>query len=432
MLKVLAVIFTVVITSFYFFPFEFTFLPGVNTKMMLAALGLVILGINLARERSALINKDLFQLSLWGIGVSIIGLIAVTYNNTPDYTYASYIISMWVWLGGAYTVTRLIKWVHGQVSIQLVCHYLIAVCVVQCIIAFAMGQSPYLKQFVDSFLASEGFMGRVEHRLYGIGASLDVAGMRFATVLVIIAYYCVDMVKSVSYKNMIVYLFSFLVIILIGNMIGRTTIIGVGIALGYWLFMTVMAYKDKKNIRMLWGCLSGLVLFLLPVILYLYQTNVSIYNNIRFAFEGFFSLWEKGRWETHSTDMLMNMFVFPNNLKTWLIGDGYFDNPYGRDPYYTGPIWHGFYQQTDVGYLRFIFYFGIVGMLTFVFYMYKVAGICVRRFPNQWLLFVAVLFLNYIIWFKVSSDLFLVFALFLCISQEENDAYMKHAALKEP
>ena len=128
----------------------------------------------------------------------------------------------------------------------------------------------------------------------------------------------------------------------------------------------------------------------------------------------------------------MNMFVFPNNLKTWLIGDGYFDNPYGRDPYYTGPIWHGFYQQTDVGYLRFIFYFGIIGMLFFAFYMCKAAWICVKRFPNQWLLFVAVLFLNYIIWFKVSSDLFLVFALFLCISQEENDAYMKHAALKEP
>ena len=139
MLKVLAIIFTVVVTSFYFFPFEFAFLPGVNTKMIMAACGLVILGINLARERNALINKDWFQLSIWGIVVSVIGLISITYNDTPDYTYATYIISMWVWLGGAYTVTRLIKWVHGQVSIQLVCYYLIAVCVTQSIIAFMLG-----------------------------------------------------------------------------------------------------------------------------------------------------------------------------------------------------------------------------------------------------------------------------------------------------
>ena len=45
MIKILSIIFTIVVTSFYFFPFEFTFLPGVNTKMAMAGLGLVIFGI---------------------------------------------------------------------------------------------------------------------------------------------------------------------------------------------------------------------------------------------------------------------------------------------------------------------------------------------------------------------------------------------------
>ena len=31
---------TLVITSFYFFPFEFNFLPSANTKMILAGIGL--------------------------------------------------------------------------------------------------------------------------------------------------------------------------------------------------------------------------------------------------------------------------------------------------------------------------------------------------------------------------------------------------------
>ena len=159
-----------VLTSFYFFPFEFTFLPGVNTKMAMAGFGLILLAFQLARQRDSLINRDLFQLSLWAGLVSLIGLIAVTWNDTPDYEYASYIVSMWVWLSGAYVVIQSIRKLHGFVSVELVCHYLIVVCVLQCLIAIAMDQYPLLKQFVDNFLGSTGFMGKMENRLYGIGA----------------------------------------------------------------------------------------------------------------------------------------------------------------------------------------------------------------------------------------------------------------------
>ena len=66
------------------------------------------------------------------------------------------------------------------------------------------------------------------------------------------------------------------------------------------------------------------------------------------------------------------MVVFPDNWVTWLIGDGYAANPMDKtlsffDPYYTGPIYHGYYKGTDIGYLRYIFYFGLVGTFVFVF-----------------------------------------------------------------
>ena len=44
MFKYIAMLFVTVLTSMYFFPFEFFFLPGVNTKMMMAVLGLIIFG----------------------------------------------------------------------------------------------------------------------------------------------------------------------------------------------------------------------------------------------------------------------------------------------------------------------------------------------------------------------------------------------------
>lgn len=429
MTRIILIILTTIITSLYLFPFEFTFLPGANTKMIMAGLGLVILFVNMARGQRPAMDKEFFNLSLCAMGVSLAGLIAVTLNDTHDYTYASYIVSMWVWLGGAYTVIQVMRRVHGGVSIELVANYLIAVCVAQCVIAFTMDQYAPLKQFVDSFLASEGFMGKVEDRIYGIGASLDVAGMRFAAVLTIIISLCLRL-KPTDTKKMWLYLISFSIIVVIGNMIGRTTSVGAGIALFYALLCTMWGGSNRNTLGLFWKYIFVVSIILIPIVVYLYNTNVAIHNNLRFAFEGFFSLWEKGEWRTNSNSILTDMFIFPDNVKTWLIGDGYFDNPKDLDPYFIGEVTGGFYKGTDVGYCRFLFYFGLMGLGAFMYFMYRAMQICWNRFGSYRIMFLIILVLNYIVWVKVSSDLFLIFAIFLCVSKEENDEYEKNLQLE--
>lgn len=414
-------LFVTFVTSMYFFPFEFTFLPGINTKMVLAGLGLVLLFVNLARgTQGGEINRDFFNLSIWAMLISGISFVAITFNETYDYTFTTYIISMWVWLGGAYTTTRLMKVVHGYLNVTLICHYLIVVCIGQCAVAYAMDFIPTLKDYVDGFLGSSGFMGKVENRLYGIGAALDVAGSRFAAILLIIGYLCVHVKKDAGWFLRGCYIFSFFVIMYVGNMISRTTVVGGLVTLIYWFFILLMGNNNLRlEAKRTWLLFGGMLLVSLPIVVYYYHVNTSIHNNIRFAFEGFFSLVEKGRWETTSNEMLKNMYVFPDNVKTWLIGDGYFDNPYNLDLYYTGPNWAGFYKQTDVGYLRFVFYAGVFCMLAFIVYFFKVARVCICRFRGYALLFLAILLLNYIVWFKVSSDLFPVFAIFLCVTTSD-------------
>ena len=420
MIRILAIILTGILTSFYFFPFEFTFLPGANTKMIMAGLGLVILFVNMARGQRSTIDKDIFQLSLCAIGVSLAGLIAVILNDTQDYTYASYIVSMWVWLGGAYTVIQVMRRVHGGVSVELVANYLIAVCVAQCVIAFTMDQYIPFKQFVDSFLASEGFMGKVEGRLYGVGASLDVAGGRFAAVLMIIISLCMRL-KSTDTKKMWLYVISFSIIVMIGNMIGRTTSVGAGIALCYVLLCTIRGGGNRNTLGILWKYIFVVVIMLVPVVAYLYNTNLTIHNNIRFAFEGFFSLWEKGEWDVHSNNLLKEGFIFPDNLKTWIIGDGYMNDPW-EDPFYIGDGSYGFYKNTDVGYSRFIFYFGFVGLWAFMLFFAVASRICVKKYSYQRNLFLLLLLLNFILWVKTTTDIFLVFALFLCLNEKEKSS----------
>ena len=427
MYKYLVHIISIILTSFYFFPFETVFLPGVNTKMALAGIGLLILGKSLAQRRDAGINKDFFMLSLLALCISLASLLTMTINNTPDASFLTYFVSMWVWMGGAYTVVRWLDTAYGYVNVRLVCNQLIAVCVIQCLIAWTKDVYPPLQAWVDSFVGGEAFMGNTkEARLSGIGAALDVAGLRFSAVSVIIGY-ILSKAEELSHKQVVTYLISFLIIAVIGNMMSRTTTVGVGLALVYWIYSTnLLSLKQNIKNQKLWFWLGGILCVIIPVFIYLYFANDTFYKNIRFGFEGFFSLWETGEWQTSSNDILLeHMVVFPDNWVTWLIGDGYAANPMDKtlsffDPYYTGPIYHGYYKGTDIGYLRYIFYFGLVGTFVFVLFMWKSAWACIHRFKDYKMMFLMILLVNYIGWFKVSTDIFLVFAIFLVLSKKDD------------
>lgn len=420
MLKYIGILLTLVLTSCYYFPFETIALPGANTKMVLAAMSLPLIVVQMARGNISGVRKDLIQLMVWAMLMSLACLFSVTYNNTNDHSYTSYIISMLVWLAGAYFVVSCIKWLHDQISPRLVCNYVIAVCVAQCFVAYAIDLFPAFANIVDGFVAGEGFMGNVDSRMRGIGCALDVAGLRFSAALVMIAFLVVH-ANPDEKKHSPWYIAAFLIISVIGSMLGRSTLIGISLAFAYWAIVTLF-YKDgwlAKNKRRLWWWLVGVLAITIPLIVYFYNTNQAFHDNLRFGFEGFFSLWENGQWNVNSNNMLKKMVVFPDNLKTWLIGDGYILNPLGRDPYYVGELFAGFYKSTDIGYLRFIFYCGLIGLSIFTIYFVRVMQVCASRFNAYKAMLIMILLVNFIGWIKVSTDIFVVFALFLCIESEE-------------
>ena len=104
-----------------------------------------------------------------------------------------------------------------------------------------MSEYQPLKDFVDGFLGSTGFMGKVESRMYGIGASLDVAGMRFAAVLVIISFLCANL-DSANWQRRLGYIISFFFFFIIGNMIGSRTTDGAGIDMLCFIFYIVFFF----------------------------------------------------------------------------------------------------------------------------------------------------------------------------------------------
>lgn len=387
--------------------------------MAMAGVGLAVLGINLSRAKDALFNRNIFWVSLFALAVSFAGYISTTLNGTSDFSYASYIVSMWVWLSAAYVVVTAMKWVHGKVDCQLICDYIIAVCVAQCLIAIVMDFYPPLKSVVDSFLGGEGFMGKNETRLYGVGAALDVAGSRFAIALIIIAFFLSNTAKYVkNTPRLLWYLIAFVIILVIGNMMARTTIVG----LIFVVVIIVLAVRKQRistaqsnvNLKLWLLCVVGVSTLLM---VYMYHTNEMMHYHIRFAFEGFFSLVEKGHWEVRSNTQLLHQWhVDPINLKTWLIGDGYFQG-HNADPHYIGSYGF-FYGDSDVGYLRFIYYFGMLGLALFSLFFCVATYFCCKTTPAYKILYICILLVNFAIWAKVSTDIFLVFALFLLLENE--------------
>lgn len=402
-----------ILVSLFFFPFNTVWLPTVNTKMALAAFAPILLIINGARIGNSQFNHNLLALSLCGLFVSFVGFIAVVYNNTHDYTYASYFISMWVWLGGAYVVIKAIHFAHSSVSFQIVGNYLIAVSIIQCILAQIISHSALVADVVDSFMVSTGFMGKAENRLYGIGCALDVAGMKFAAVLIITAYLCV--VQDSRYKRWI-YILSFMFITIFGTMIARTAVVGVFLSALLLVILYILNDESRRKIKSSFLSSLSFLLILLPIIIFFYNTDVNFHSNIRFAFEGFFSLAEKGKWIVKSNQMMESMIVWPDNFKTWIIGDGYFENP-TNDFYYTGPAYN-YYMGVDTGYCRFLFYFGVIGLMAFSSVFIAATIICSKEMPKYAPVFWIILLLNFICWVKVSSDIFPVYALFLWLSAD--------------
>lgn len=410
-----------ILTSLYFCPFESALLPSVNTKKALAAFSIVLYFIRAAKLGNARLNQKMIYMSLFGFAVSMSGYISTVINNTSDYTYASYFVSMWVWIGGAYVVVKAMEWAYGNVTIRMVGNFLIAVCVAQCILAQLIDANDTVKDVVDGFMVSTGFMGKHESRLYGIGCALDVAGLKFCTVLLMNAFFLVT--PKSGHKNIerCIYMISFIIIAVYGSMIARTTNVGVILAFVLWImyyFINRNSKEASSNVAAVFKVFVIALLVFIPILVYLYNTDPAIQYKLRFAFEGFFSLYEKGEWDVGSNRSLEHMFIWPDNIKTWVIGDGYFSTPQD-DYYYLGPI-YDYYMGTDVGYSRFLFYFGILGLVAFSLVFIAAATICSRSYPKYTLLFWMIVLVNFVGWIKVSSDIFLVFALFLCVEGKED------------
>jgi hypothetical protein len=201
-------------------------------------------------------------------------------------------------------------------------------------------------------------------------------------------------------------------------MISRSTSIGVLIAI---VSFAILKWPGGGDVRFgkTWGIIGGGLLVAVTAVILFYQYDLAFRDNLRFGFEGFFSLVEKGEWRVSSNEILKGMVVWPETLETWLIGDGFFDNPDIPDRF--GQLYGGYYMKTDIGYLRYIFYFGCIGLAGMILAFAQMTVTCIRHTRKYTLTFLLLFAVTLIGWAKVSSDVIMVFAPFLILAYLDDD-----------
>lgn len=406
--------------SFYLFPIGFKGLPeSLNTKQMLAAFGAVLFILRAAAGKGLNFNVRLFSSFLFAVVFSVWCYFSATVNNSADYAYASYFMSFFVWIGGAYAVVEILKSAYGKVTLPMLTQFIAAVCIVQGILAIMVDDIPSLASFVDEWFIQDPTPKRV-HRLYGIGCSLDSGGVRMCFAEILIVHQLVTNKSLVGDRKMIVlYVASLLAIAVLGNMIARTATVGLLLGGAYYIYYINKIRSGRISTRQMlikrWVVFLAIVAFAGAA--YMYNHNADFHKDMRFAFEGFFNLFEKGEFTTGSTETLNDrMWIWPTDLRGWMIGYGHFEWSY------WGPLG----KQTDIGYCRFTLYCGLIGLVIFGLYFIYNASIVRRKFKDARVLALVLVALTFIIWIKVSTDIFQLYALLFCLPGDTDDEPTDH------
>lgn len=404
MRRVLVGLFLTVVVSFYVFPFSFTFLPhGINSKILVAVFGILAFIYDGIRKKGVYFSQYTIFGAVLASTFSIWCLISITNTSNYNTIYADYIVSYATWLAGAYGVYSVLRLEYEKVDLEIITRYLALVGVYQCITAVMIDNIPSFQAFVDRYMDLEQDFLHRGHRMYGIGAALDPAGIRFATILVMIAH---QFSTNPNVRNNSLYqtsdLVAFAIITIIGSVISRTTTIGAALGIGYIIIALFRMRKGgfvtmRMVQRFFWFIIvmAGIV----GAAIYFYQTSHTFQEYLRFGFEAFFNWVETGEFTTNSTEVLETMWVWPSDLHTWIFGRGTF----------------GIYENgTDIGYCNFTLYCGLVGMVIFSIYFLYCHFAMAKKYREFTLTAWLLTAITFIVWVKVTTDIFFIDALLFC------------------
>ncbi len=400
-----------IILFFYIYSVEFNGVPlGLGTRVFIGFLGFIYFSIHLfLKNINFKFQKDYILIISTLFFISVISTISVLLNKTYDIEFTiNYPISIFIILFASYFVKKMIQLKFKEVEIQHIINLIINVVIIQILIAILMFSIPPFRDFLNSIQINSHYEKIVlqesqNFRLNGFGSRFFGAGILNGFALILIA----SLLKFNKQETKVLRLsLSYLFIFVFGMMMARTTIIGALLSLIILILpkKTISLSQIKKHLKFIFYITILPIIFIL-LIIFLPGIKQQVSNVFKYGFEMFFNYFSSNSFESESTNKMIEMYVWPSTLKTYLIGDGLYTNPHNG--YY--------YMNTDIGYLRLIYYFGLIGLISYFIFQFNLIKILAYKAPKFKMMFIVLSLYLIILNFKGFSDLFFIGVLFLNI-----------------
>lgn len=340
--------------SYIFLPFNIPFVMG------LAGMPIFLYkNITFPRKDRKYVKDILLSL----LPVAIVATLSIIGNLSHDFYFVKWAITNMLYFFGAYLMFQLLRGAFREFSFGRLVDLLVLCAVVQLTLALIMFFSPTIKDVLqplihESEIAKEA-MERAATRLVGFGTHFFVSGTVHAFILIMIAFSFT--LRKVSLFKSVVLMLSFIFIAIVGTVMARTTLVGVLLA----IIIVSLMRKGKKYF------IPGLVVSTIicgTSLFFLDSMSEEMDVLFNFGFESFINFQNTGSFATSSTDSMFRMYKFPTTWETWLIGDAIYE------------AGNGYYMNTDIGYCRLIFYFGVIGFIAYMWFEYYILK---KIFPPQ-------------------------------------------------
>jgi len=350
-------------TFIFIYPVFLKFLP-IPLDRVLQLCGMVVLSFN-SQDLGRLFNAKVLW-KFFGVTFVLLLLAFVAHfqlRSGFDLFFFKEVLDTFLNVFSAYFVCWTVRNAYGYVSLGLVLYHIVVAAIIQTFISFAFF---FNNSFFDAYVSilkeetNQGLLNRtssIGRRFMGFGSQFFTGVLKYG-----IAFFGILMLPYMYKKGFVqnswVYWFCVVLVAIGGIFTGRTFFAAFLLAI-----LLLLMFKSKNMVSFIVNNIKAVVLIVISGIIVGAIASVIIESErleavYSFAFELFINFFENDSLETNSTNHMSEMYFFPDNINTWLFGDGRMQAD------------KGYYMGTDIGYIRLIFYFGLPSTLFFIYLLY--------------------------------------------------------------
>ena len=361
----------------YFFPFK---AYGFDPRLLVFLFFFIYMikdGLLLNRKVKCRYIKTLF----YPVLMSLFTVLSSVVNTITENTFIIFPFQVIYLLLLSYCIYYITKRFCKVISFYVITRYFLMTLVVQSVIAIVMFVNQPICLFLFDLqgidLTSRVIKMYFGVRLIGLGCFYFGAGAIYGLGLIAIMPF---MLKAKNKQQLIKLILLYVYIFIVGIDFARTAMIGCVFSIVYLIFCILIPKMCNKVFLVFRQFIIYLTVFGIALV-FIYTSSPKLQEDygdiIDFGFEAFINLVENGELSTASSDGLTeyHLSIWPQNQKTYYIGDMRWTK---GDSYYS---------DSDVGYVRLLFYFGVPGVILFLLYQYSIVRISGLIFKERILSF---------------------------------------------